>query len=301
MIDVLVPAKSAHVITTQLVAAEGQPSTDPGTEDRVQVWPQPAGSTCVVVEHWVDSKASRDFIVPAGDPDCDSVSRECDPAAANGALTKDGVFKAANCFVTSTDSAAQACRLGALGCSDATGPTDMCLVTHDEVCVPKAFCACLGEQPDETCTRPTLEGPAEGVPHIACTVRLSAVGVACKDHSELIQLNHHLGNNNNCEQPMLSPLDLTNLGAIGKSHNFGGVDLELTSPDKECGFQVQVNSGSPSDGEAFGMVTLMVEQHTVLLPIRFTFTSLAPPCAVDMPMDCRFTEAPDDPMWGCVP
>lgn len=305
--DVLVPAKSARIRTTKLLAANPlEPNTTPTTEDRARVWTQPsAGSTCVVVEHWVDGKATRDFIVPGDDPDCDSVNSECDPAAANGSLMHDGIDKKPECFARSTDSDTEPCRLGAFGCADdgTTSTTSTtCFTTLDEVCVPKALCDCRGPGPSDSCTLDTIGDPfSQLVPHITCIVPTQA-GSECKvRNSDPIDLNRHLGTSG-CKQPTLSSFELANLEDAGRSHSFNGLDLELTSPDKECRFTVQVNSGTHMKaGPELGMVRLVTNQNAVLLPIIFVFSDVVPGCPSELKVACAFDDNRSDPMWHCVP
>jgi len=298
--DVVVPANTARLITTKLVVAGAiQPSSD-ASGDRVQVWSEPAPGvrTCVVVEHSANGEVTRDFIVPASDPDCDSEKPECDPAAAHGEIQMDGIDRAADCYSGDAD---EVCQLGALGCVDGSPPSGTCYTTLEQVCVPKSLCDCRGPTPSDACPLGKIGDPmAENVPHITCVI--PALLPDCKvANSERIDLLQHLGNDN-CEQPEMSSFELASLDNHGRSHAFNGVDLELTSPNKECGFTVQYNSGVHSKpGPELGMVRLETHQHVVLLPIIFLFAD-APICPQGgVQIECHFTEAPQDPMWSCVP
>src|SRR5262249_48189999 len=133
-------------------------------EDRVQIWhkatPQ---SSCVVAEHWEGGAATRSFVVPAQDPDCDDVVDECNPAAYLGSEPP-GTAPRPDCFAQQP----QACVLGSRGCSD-TSPirTGMCGAQHDAAtCVPDKFCACPSV--GDSCWLDQLRTVPQAVPLIDC-------------------------------------------------------------------------------------------------------------------------------------
>jgi hypothetical protein len=259
------------------------------------VWNQQEndGSSCVVVEHWANNQVERDFIVPATDPDCDSIQQECDPGGYLGSRL-DGP----TCLVApANDGPSNACRLGAFGCTDKDGPNNLCASLRDEVCVPEVFCGCPLPTPTDDCLRGKLEGQAERVPHIACTIRVNVAEV-CDSDSDPIDLRGRLGNDG-CEPPRMSPLRLNELASPSRSRNFGGIDLELISQDPACGFAVQINTGRHLPGTEFGAIRLKNRAGAVLVPIRFDFVPDV--LCMPRPMDCRAVNFDvDDPMWACV-
>ncbi|MEO7731413.1 MAG: hypothetical protein ABIY55_10600, partial [Kofleriaceae bacterium] len=210
------------------------------------------------------------------------------------------------CFATSNETAAHACRLGALSCSDATGPEDpsaSCLTTREEVCVPEAFCECRGKQLDTACTKPKLEGNTDRIPRFVCTIQLLDGGKACSDASEVYDFSDRL-DNGGCKFA-LSALDLMSLASGDRSHVFNGLDLELAN--NGCGFKIQVNPDAThmTTIPELGMVRMGASDGpAVLVPIILQFQRI--PLVRECPTKplvplCAFIEVPDDPMWSCLP
>ena len=143
----------------------------------VAIWRQPTGEDpCMGFEHWRDGAlvGERVFIVPADDLDCDEASAqnetECNPYAYDG----QGVpaIEDARCTTAASTASDEAtCRLGGLGCDDATGQAHDCLPS--DYCLPGVYCdptnpGCAGiDQPFDLATC-LFKTPLS--PRLVCTV-----------------------------------------------------------------------------------------------------------------------------------
>ena len=296
--DLEIPVNRGRIVTVALVAMTpvvAEP-IDPRNlnEDRVREWSKAAPeSSCVVVEHWDQGQATRDFIVPAEDPDCDDVQKpECNPAAYHGAGIVGGAPIKPDCVVDS----AQRCVLGN-GCSDdAPGQVTSCTELPRELCVPSALCSCTSLAGD--CIRDIVANDPT-VPKIECEVPTTeALGMCSGDNSATIDLTvvpEYSGRS--CgRQPLLASLQAT---GFSTSRNFAGAAFELSGAGDECKFTVTWKSGSPrvADAADHGFVVLDTHNGALLLPIAFNFVSV-PACATDM--KCLLLDTPDT-MWSCVP
>jgi hypothetical protein len=189
--DLAIPVHSARVIATTLaptaLAVSGAVAR--GAEDRVVVWRKASPpSSCVMVEHGGDP-VTRDFVVPAEDPDCDDAAApECNPAAYLGNHLAGGVRDRPECF---SSSGGPACMLGGFGCQDnVAGNDNNCVALASRICVPDAFCGCATF--DEACTRSKLGPPGNPVARIDCQVptmvALSSIGLCPNRNQTTIDL-----------------------------------------------------------------------------------------------------------------
>jgi hypothetical protein len=299
--DVLIPVDTALRVTTTLAAAApvqpGQLDTRMLTEQRVLVWSKrtPA-SSCVVVEHWQDGDVTRDFVVPAEDPDCDDVPTECNPTAYHGTSAA-GTALRPDCFASDV---AGACVLASRGCSDDDGVVDAtCAPQREPVCVPAGFCTTCPDL-DGTCTRDLVDDPLAMIPHVECTVPARRAGVAlepCAGGTPTpIALGAHTGGAT-CEQPVLSALQL---GGFGTTRDFGGALIELSSPTPPCSFQLKWKGGlrtapEPAD---HGVIKLPFADRALLLPIVLRFT--VGTCTPADQLRCVVAGDAADSVWSCA-
>jgi len=302
--DLAIPINGARVVKIVLAAASpvlpSPGTTKDLTEDRVQVWTkQTPASSCVVVEHWRAGTPTRDFVVPADDPDCDDVASECNPSAYHGS-EPGGVASTPDCF---TGGGVLACVLGSLGCRDDSGSVPgTCRAQQDEVCVPSQFCGCPDPGPgqtfDTTCLRARID--SGGVSKIDCNVPAQLNGTDAelcqnKDHATIRLDSFYMGGK--CRQPQLGALQLADFST---SHSFGGAVMELSSPHDPCNFDITWKQGShtsqPSDIADHGMVEVPTSAGAVLVPIVFHFS----PGACDSDFTCD-VQNPVDTMWTCAP
>jgi hypothetical protein len=303
--ELAIPVNSARVVTAALVAANAVVPADTDTrnldEDRVLVWrkTQPA-SSCVVVERWQQGKlTSRDFVVPAEDPDCDDVKLECNPAAYHGASDASTPSGKPDCL----SSANSRCVLGSHGCTDDGGVrTGTCAPQVSQVCVPQVLCACMSLDP--TCTDEQINNhDLNMIPRIECDVptRLPASGVdLCmgKD-TGAIDLSAQFAGGECGHEPQIGSLQL---GGFDTTSSFGGAVMALSSAGKPCSFSVKWTTGTRTVAapEDHGMVRIATGHGALLVPIVFHFKSLPTSC-VDTPFACSVKGNPTDSLWSCAP
>jgi hypothetical protein len=293
--DLNLPADRAETVRTTLEAADELTAGSVATGQRAVVWPGADDKTrsCVAVEHLTGGEATRDFIGPADDPDCDGYTgaAECDPE----------VFKsehpspraAPTCF---TAVPGQACLLGAQGCMDGMGRTLTCDPFAAKVCVPDRFCECTGPSGGEACI-PRNDETFPGIPHFHCDVHVPVGGDAvCQSDSDTIELPH-FGGGDCGNKPVISGPRLADLADASDTHAFGDAELAVSHVDKGCALQFKV-SGSHALGTELGMVRITGPGGAMILPIAVSFVAL--PC-VGRRLECRFEDSgPDDKLWACA-
>jgi hypothetical protein len=295
--DVEIPVDRGRIVTVALAAAEpvvARPIDARNlTEERVREWAKTTPeSSCVVVEHWDNGAAQRDFIVPAEDPDCDDVAKpECNPAAFHGDGIVGGAPIKPDCVVDTTER----CVIGN-GCNDDhPGEITECSPLPRELCVPSALCGnCSGLADD--CIRDTIAGDP-GIPHVACEVPTTpTLGMCDGDNSAEIDLTTvpEYVDRGCGRQPVLASLQAT---GFSTSRSFAGATFELSGAGDQCRFRVTWKNGSPRVGTDHGFVALETRTGAVLLPIEIKF--LSEPLACTLPMKCLVVHPPDT-VWSCV-
>jgi hypothetical protein len=279
--DLVIPVHSARIARAGLVRAEPV-VTDPGdpsglTGDRVLVWSHPpplpdqAPPICLVVEHWKDGTASRDFVVPSDDPDCDGKMHECNPSAYLGS-EPGGKSPIANCFAHRTDNV---CVLGSLGCSDLGGAMPgSCAAQDTEICLPSQLCGCPIASPDEPypyqeCVRSRIAVSTSTVPRIECDVPTLSDRNLCLGNSASFNFNNVNFQDGKCDQPELGSLGLTGFGTV---HSFSGAEMELSSPDAPCSVTLTWKRGLlAAQNDDYGMIKIPTPRGAMLVPIVFHF------------------------------
>jgi hypothetical protein len=292
--NLAIPVNSAHVITTALTGANpvvpGQSPAANATEDRVLVWTkQTPPSSCVVVEHWARGQATRVFVVPASDPDCDDVVPECNPAAYHGTSGTGGSDGEPDCLTTDT---AGACVLGSLGCVDGGPKTATCLPQHRQVCVPAEFCGC---DLAGGCTQGKVDG-VPAIPRIVCTVPVTATSV-CPDLSAEVDLSSHYKTGNCGQQPQLGSLQAA---GFGNTASVGGAQLEIATASAPCKIALKTKGGTvpllPADGH--GAVKLDTSSGALLVPLVLHFSDGL--CAAAA-LTCMALGDDTNSLWSCAP
>jgi hypothetical protein len=165
--------------------------------DGVHVWkPKNQAMTCVAYEH---SDGRFDFIVPAGDTDCDDAEPECNAFWWQFKPDVNG----AGCFTqAATD---QPCLLGTGGCSDgAPGGSTACSPTPQETCATDTFCAKC-DSIDTPCLEAAVELAATADVFIACKFPADVTGQPCAGGG--MGVANNFGNTDAFEAP------LANVGA----------------------------------------------------------------------------------------
>ena len=271
----------------------------------VLIWTSPsAPSECVLVESWSSGKATRTYVVPSADADCDGLPTldasgtarnplECDPlwfdrptpigsgktdCAAIGPFTANGT--------TATD----VCLIGGPACIDGTGVTNAACapLANTAYCLPHDVCSFHCAMP------PPLGGPLGsclsasstlGFPRIDCTIYATDPGAPCNgaNTSTTIDLAAlFAGSQKTCggiqwAPDSLSPyMPVDTLTIPGASAQF-----QTSIAGDPCSLQIEWNGGT-LDAFAQTMVWVLADvkvtdtQHLVL-PVSFTRGSCPPP------------------------
>jgi len=299
--DVTIPTGNARVLRTALVPASAvQPAAPQApVEDRVQVWRKTTpASSCVVAEHWEGGAATRSFVVPVQDPDCDdAVVDDCDPAAYLG-TTDPGTAARPDCFAKTP-----ACVLGSRACTDGNATrTGACGPQHNAtICVPDQFCACTDI--DGACWQQQVRTAPGAVPVIDCSVATTQIAplTVCPGPGQdtaAIQLDGHFAQDAACGTPTIASSSL--LG-FGSSASFGGAVMELTSPKKPCNFSITWKSGARAAGEPadFGAVRIQTATGALVLPIVLRFHPTVNSC-LGPQFTCSLMDVATDGVWSCA-
>lgn len=293
--DLAIPINSARIVTTTLVGANpvvpGQGPAATSTEDRVLVWTkQMPPSSCVLVEHWVHGQATRVFVVPASDPDCDDVVPECNPAAYHGTSAVGGADGEPDCITGDTSGA---CVLGSFGCVDGGAKTTTCLPQHRQVCVPSQFCGC---DLDGTCTQGKVDTDV-AIPRIQCVVPVAAIALTvCPGLSAEVDLGSHYPTGDCGQQPLLGSLQAA---GFGNSLAFNGAEMEVASVSAPCKIAIKTKGGTlpalPSDDH--GVVKLDTSNGALLVPLLLQFRTGI--CGTT-PLVCMALGDDANTLWSCA-
>jgi hypothetical protein len=302
--DVTVPGGSARVLATALVPAGAVQAAAPAktaVEDRVQVWRKATPpSSCVVAEHWEGGAATRSFVVPGQDPDCDDfVDEDCNPAAYLG-TTDPGTASRPDCFAPQTS----ACVLGSRACTDGSATrTGACGPQHNATtCVPDRFCACTDEI-GSTCWQDQVRTMPLAVPFIDCSVATTQLAplTVCPGPGQdtaMIALDGHFTQDQTCGTATIASSSL--LG-FGSSASFGGAVMELSSPRKPCNFSITWKTGTRTaiDPIDVGAIRLQTATGALVLPLVLRFHPTVTSC-VGPQFSCTLTDVATDGVWSCA-
>ena len=202
--DVRVRAHDADVVDTTLEPT--QPVT-PAEEDQgaghpdgsfLLVWNStqpPSPSDCVLAESWSGGTATRLFVVPGDDADCDGIPTFTSPMMPNPAecnelwydFTGSAHLQDADCATDRPIAPGQAvCELGGPACVDGLGPASnsVCTPITPAICLPGALCqsACAMRQanppPLSSCVA-TAIAQSQPFARIQCSVVTQADGTPC--------------------------------------------------------------------------------------------------------------------------
>jgi hypothetical protein len=302
--DVTIPTGSARVLATALVPAGAVQAAAPAktaVEDRVLVWRKTTPpSSCVVAEHWDGGIATRSFVVPGQDPDCDDVvAGDCDPAVYLG-MTPPGTAARPDCFATQP----AACVLGSRACSDGSATrTGECGAQHNAaICVPDSFCGCTGDLGD-LCWQGKVRTTPLAMPVIDCSVATTALAplTICPgvgQDTATIQLDDHFTLDQACGTPTIAS---TTLLELGSSAVFGGAVMDLSSPRKPCNFAITWKSGARTSGDAadLGAVRIQTATGALVLPLVLRFHPTVNNC-LGPQFTCTLMDVATDGVWTCA-
>ncbi|HEX3759419.1 MAG TPA: hypothetical protein VHW23_11970 [Kofleriaceae bacterium] len=300
--DVTIPAGSGRVLSTALVPAGAvQPTAPAGTaaQDRVQVWRKTTPpSSCVVAEHWEDGTATRSFVVPSQDPDCDDVVDECNPAAYLGTGTP-GAASRPDCFATQPT----ACVLGSRACMDGSAVrTGTCGPQHNAtICVPDPFCTCTSI--DDACWQDQIRTMPQAMPFIDCSVATTELAplTVCPGPGQdttTIELGDHFM----ASACGTATIASSTLLGFGSSATFGGAEMTLASPKKPCNVSMTWKSGARTSADAvdIGAIRIATSTGALILPLVLRFHPTVDAC-VGPQFSCMLMDSmPDDRVWSCA-
>jgi hypothetical protein len=151
--DLAIPADKTTYLTLALVGSGVIDATEEAMMphpdgELVRIWNN-ASSDCVVSEHWHAGKATRTFIVPRDDADCDGFATadplECDPLW-NHRTTESASLRGARCVTpkvlgNGTGGGVPTCVLGGSPCLDGVGPSSAsCAAVDPTYCLPTPMC-----------------------------------------------------------------------------------------------------------------------------------------------------------------
>ena len=297
--DLAVPVNSARVVATTLASTAGAVARN--AEDRVLVWRKASPpSSCVMIEHGGTAPVTRDFVVPAEDPDCDDAAApECNPAAYLGSNLVGGVRDRPECF---SSSGGPACVLGAFGCQDnVAGNDNKCVPLASRICVPDAFCSCT--MSDEPCIRSKLGPPPNPVARLDCQVptmlAVGSVGLCPGQVQATVDLGAFFPGE--CPDPQIGTLSTTGFDG---HQSFDGATMKLSSASKPCKFTITWTDGTRprlAAMEDFGILRFASDPGaTVLLPVVFHFLPPTDNC-ITTDFTCGYAGDPTDALWSCAP
>jgi hypothetical protein len=306
--DLTIPTSNARVITTALTpATPAAPSSPRSPGDHVLFWSKSTPpSSCVMVEHGNETPVTRDFVVPAEDPDCDDVpgvpTPECNPAAFDGTNMVGGARDRPDCF---SSSGGPACTLGSFGCMDGVPTTNStCSPPQSQAqrtCIPQGFCATGCNMFDDACMRNQLAAatpPARVECKVPTVLSLGNLGLCINGNQATIDLGAEFSAGS-CPNPQIGALPGT---VFDDHHPFGGATMKLSSAARPCQFTVTWTDGTRPKlaMDDVGMLRFEPEAGaTLLLPIVFHFLSPADTCFTT-DFQCTYVGAPQDSIWGCA-
>lgn len=298
--DLTIPANGARVLTTALTMV-GSPKM-PG--DRVLFWSKSTPpSSCVMVEHGGTSPMTRDFVVPAEDPDCDDIPMpECNPAAFDGTNMVGGARDRPDCF---SSSGGPACTLGSFGCMDGVpGTNSTCSPPESQAprtCLPQGFCGGGCNMFDDACMRnqlATATPPARIECKVPTVMSLGNLGLCINGNQATIDLGAEFSAGS-CPDPQIGALPGT---GFDDHHTFGGATIKLSSATRPCQFTITWTDGTRPTLALNDAGMLRFEPEvgsTLLLPIVFQFLPPADPC-LTTDFQCHYVGDPQDSMWSCA-
>ena len=309
--DVQVRLHQADVVDTTLEATqpvtpaeEGQ-QTDHPDGKFLLVWNStqpPSPSDCVLAESWQGGTATRMFIVPPDDADCDGVptftsGMTPNPAECNELwydFTGAAHLQDADCATEQhVGLNTTACELGGPACVDGIGPGagTTCTAITPTICVPGALCqtACAMRQanppPLSQCAA-TAIGDSQPFARIDCTVATQGDGTACPATTTLTNPTGGAVNadalfpTSSCTDISFVARDLLTGLTPSSELDFTGANdarVQIQNQSTPCNFQLQWQDGHFT-ATAIAIALFKAENgNTLLLPL-----SIQPaPCPVD--------------------
>ena len=284
----------------------------------VQLWNTNPQAACVLDERWQNGQATRTFVGPSADPDCDGLDTFLDPAMTMpnplecnplwymrpkaGAVQ----FDQSDCAVPTTTTAnLPACVLGGPPCFDGSGPAgDMCKPVGPVTCLTQSTCDSCGGKvaaiPLSACLRPTQHT------WVHCIIAEDLLGGPCASvaspASGLVNLDGLFpGLAHNCTDIRFSQTD--SLGGVQQRSmlTLGSADFDVQSLSPTgCTFDLVWNGGKLPPGLATqqNLLGVIVDNgNQMLLELRID----AQACSVSATgIDCHLFYSAGDDITNCA-
>lgn len=279
---------------TQGALGATQPVSRPAGE-YVQLW-----GSCLAIEHRTDDGVTRDFVVPADDPDCDgrptTAANECNPTAADGAQ---GIPSSAEAEVDCLVAKQGVCFVGYTGCKDGVAD-EGCYPAARPMCAPAATCATCDNKPDRNCFEGIATTKAQ---HVTCTLHPTVQPCSA---STPVSLERYLPDG--CgDRPTIATITNSSADqfAFGDSATFETGTVRVDAPGTAsggCALKLTWTRGTPQGGESieYGAIKLGNDRGTALLPIVIANLTPAADCAEAFACTVSNPGGELDPMWACV-
>lgn len=288
------------------VAANEDPKTAQPDGEYVLVWTSPsAPSDCVLVESWSSGKATRVYVVPSEDSDCDGLptqingSRnpmECDPLwfmrptpVSSGNMTCAALGTYGTVMPgTNPD----VCMIGGPACIDGRGTTaDSCApLANAAYCLPQAVCPLHCALPNGGPLGPCLDGLVQTTGsffHYECTLYATDPGAACTGAGGAIPTTGTLdfatlfaGSSKTCGDVLWAPDSIAPLQSVDTLSLAGASAMfSQNTSNNPCSIDVTWNGGTLDTFQRTWMLADVVIQDTQHLIVPVLFTRVGCPTA----------------------
>jgi hypothetical protein len=343
--DLTIPADSAKPVDVAMTLEAAQPAANHEGDDVhpdgtfVDVWdasPMLDPISCVVVEQWTNHTASRMFIVPPQDADCDGFAtytpgtmnrnpRECRELWFDYTEpSKDLELGDTSCAASTLLPSSSVCVAGGSPCIDGTGTiSTVCSAESVQVCIPTNNCI------DPTCATPqsstsfdTCSKGTDASAVISCTITTTPNGDPCDasaitgpnatpthDHVDLAALFPQ-GSTATCKDIWIAQQDsLISPHQGGPKIELGQTEFDLTLDGTmtagTCGFDIDWKNGDQLDlpiTPAKQVIGLdLTNGNTLMLPIELVQTDCQVGYVTDHALACSVVLGPiGDPITSCA-
>jgi hypothetical protein len=298
---VVIPAGEAKEIMMTLepalpVASDETTRTAQPDGNYVLLWQDPAApADCALAETWSNGVATRKFVVPGEDADCDGLPtldtsgmrnpKECDALwYLRPTPTENGQSDCATPYATSSNpGVAPVCMLGGPGCIDGTGkdPTQ-CTKMPSNYCLPQSVCGTHCAMPGSSPIGPCVALALGNTTAYHCEISSQVDGTPCPatgtnpttamlDFSQLFA-----GSMQSCDQLRFAPDSLNNFQSSDTLMLQNTTAMfqtnQVTSSNGSCVWSLTWD-GSPYtvDAEGWALADLSVSNgNHLVIPIQFS-------------------------------
>ena len=322
--DVDVTGLARLQVTLDPIRLPGLSGQADGALHRAEVWRSPAGEQCLAFEAW-DGESTlryRNFIVPAGDLDCDAkpTGMECDQLWPD---EPDGTTSMVSCITTHPRPDGEECVLATRACVSGAQPQACSAADQPpHLCYPSAVCdpvtGCLDDDA-EACRAHALAtsiiaGTTLGV---TCTLNVQAemgsANVLCNQllpaRSQVDNLSGLQLQGTTCvDAAAIAGLTEATVGPWGDAADVFGVSGEAAGAlALDSGSACQLTVAFTGDPGPVGQNTTFLtkvplsNQHEVLVPVVLRKAKHTPAeCTGLLNLSCAVTGPPDPSLAACA-